>query len=202
VGGRRGGGGTGSAGASGGAWRVGEKMRQWMRPKLQEGAHMSDVVRLTDRSRVPTDAEVVQFVGARNAARWAELARFIAAAYPRTFTPEWLFGGQKHGWTLRYKTSKSFCTFVPERGRFKVLLVFGAAEREKVEQVLPELASHVREDYANSHTYHDGRWVLVTVGSAQVVADIERLLAIKRRPKSHLPVQAPPAPRRLHAGWR
>jgi hypothetical protein len=173
-----------------------------MRPRLQEGAHMSDVLRLTDRSQAPNDAEVAQFVGARNAARWAELARFIAAAYPGTFTPEWLFGGRKHGWTLRYKKSKSFCTFVPERGRFKVLLVFGAAEREKAEQVLPELVSHVCEDYASSHTYRDGRWVLVTVDSAQVVADIERLLAIKRRPKGDLPVMAPPAPRRLHAGWR
>jgi hypothetical protein len=163
---------------------------------------MPDAIRLVDRSRTPTDAEVRAFIGARNAARWADLARFIANAYPGTFTPEWLYGGQRYGWTLRYKKSKSFCTFVPEQGRFKVLLVFGAAEREKVEPVLPELVSHVREDYANSHTYHDGRWVLVTVDGAQVVADIERLLAIKRRPKVDLLVAAPPAPRRLHTGWR
>jgi hypothetical protein len=163
---------------------------------------MSDAIRLVDGSRPPTDAELRAFIGTRNAARWADLARFITTAYPEIFNPEWLFGGQKYGWTLRYKKSRSFCTFVPERGRFKVLLVFGAGEREKVEQVLPELVSHVREDYASSHTYHDGRWVFVTVDTARVVADIERLLTLKRTPKRASRSAPPVTPQRAHAGWR
>jgi hypothetical protein len=61
--------------------------------------------------------------------------------------------------------------------------VFGVAEREKVEGVLATLASHVREDYQKATTYHDGRWVLVTVDSARALADVERLLAMKRRPR-------------------
>jgi hypothetical protein len=65
-----------------------------------------------------------------------------------------------------------------------VLLIFGAAERDKVEPVLPELASHVREDYLKSTTYHDGRWVLVNVDSATVLEDVKKLLVIKRQPKN------------------
>jgi hypothetical protein len=138
---------------------------------------------LVDGSREPTEAEVAGFIGKRNAARWAKLTEFIGANYPGVFNVEWLFGGKKHGWALRFKKSKSFCSFVPERHRFRVHLVFGGAERQKVERVLPELVSHVREDYVRSTTYHDGKWVLVAVDSAKVLADIKVLLAIKRPPK-------------------
>jgi hypothetical protein len=146
---------------------------------------------MVDGTRKPTDAEVADFIGKQNAARWAELTRFIAVRYPDVFDIEWLFGGKKYGWTLRFKKSKSFCSFVPERGRFKVLLVFGGAEREKVESLLPDLLSHVREDYGKSTTYHDGKWVFVSVDSAKVVSDIQQLLTLKRRPKPGPPARAP-----------
>jgi hypothetical protein len=107
---------------------------------------VSESARLVDGSREPTEAEVTDFIGKQNAARWADLTQFIAANYPGVFNIEWLFGGKKYGWTLRFKKSKSFCSLVPERRRFKVLLVFGGAEREKVECLLPHLVSHVRED--------------------------------------------------------
>lgn len=144
---------------------------------------MSESARLVDGSREPTPAEVAGFIGKQNAARWASLTRSIAARYPGVFNVEWLYGGKKHGWTLRFKKSKSFCSLVPERRRFKVLLVFGGAEREKVERLLPALVSHVRKDYVEGPTYPDGKWVLVTVDSAKVLSDVERLLALKRPPK-------------------
>lgn len=49
--------------------------------------------------------------------------------------------------------------------------------------VLPQLSSHVRDDYAQATTFHDGKWVATVVDSRKVVADIERLLALKRKPK-------------------
>lgn len=145
---------------------------------------MTEAERLLDGSRQPTDAEVAAFIGRQNAARWADLTRFVSANYPGVFDVEWLFGGKKHGWYLRFKRSKSFCSLVPERGRFRVLLVFGGAEREKVDVLLPDLVSHVREDYRRSPTYHDGTWVLVNVDSAKVLSEIKRLLVLKRRPKA------------------
>jgi hypothetical protein len=38
------------------------------------------------------------------------LRDWIKVAYPGVFTPDWVHGGQKHGWSLRYKKSKAFCT--------------------------------------------------------------------------------------------
>jgi len=64
---------------------------------------------------------------------WQHLTGLIETLYPGVFSPEWLYGGKKHGWSLRYKKSRPLCTFVPEEGRFKLLLVFGKEERAKVE---------------------------------------------------------------------
>src|SRR5690606_6761898 len=100
------------------------------------GARLMDApVRMLDKSEMPTTASVAAWLGTRAFKRWVELADFIEATYPRAFQPEWLYAGKQHGWSLRYKKSKPLCTFVPERGRFKLLIVFGAAEREKVEEV-------------------------------------------------------------------
>jgi hypothetical protein len=144
---------------------------------------MTEPTRMVDRAKRPTPAQVRDWIGERNHARWTELTDFIHSSYPGVFEPEWLFGGQKHGWYLRFKKSKAFCSLIPERGQFKALLVFGAAEREEVEPILPQLASHVRDDYTAAPTYHDGKWMAPVVDSAKVLREIERLLVLKRRPK-------------------
>jgi hypothetical protein len=61
--------------------------------------------------------------------------------------------------------------------------VFGGEEREKVDAILPELVSHVRDDYLGATTYHDGKWVAIVVDSERVLVDVQRLLTIKRKPK-------------------
>jgi len=144
---------------------------------------MGESLRLVDASEKPTPATVRTCIGPQNATRWEALLEFIDANYPGVFTGEWLFGGAKHGWTLRFKKSRSFCTLIPERDRMKVLIVFGAAEREKAAAVLPMLVSHAHDDYVQATTYHDGKWVLVDVDSDEALADVERLLEVKRRPR-------------------
>lgn len=131
----------------------------------------------------PTPQVVANFIGRENARRWGRLLNFIDANYPGVFRGEWLYGGAKHGWRLRFKKSRSFCTLVPERGRMNVVIVFGGAERDKAEAVMTSLVSRVRDDYRAATTYHDGKWVLVNVDSDKVLADVERLLELKRRPQ-------------------
>ena len=138
--------------------------------------------RMLDKGEMPTTDAVATWIGARAFKRWVELTDFIDTTYPGVFQPEWLYAGKNHGWSLRFKKSKPLCTFVPERGRFRVLVVFGAAEREKVEEILATINSHVRDDYENATTYPDGKWVLVDVDSASVLRDVERLLLLKRKP--------------------
>jgi hypothetical protein len=143
---------------------------------------MSERERLVDRSTEPTPKVVSNLVGRENARRWVRLLDFIDSTYSGVFRGEWLYGGARHGWSLRFKKSRSFCALIPERGRMNVVIVFGAAERAKAEALLPSLASHVRDDYLAATTYHDGKWVLIDVDSDAVLADVVRLLEVKRRP--------------------
>lgn len=139
--------------------------------------------RIIDAGKEPNATAVTAWIGVRNYSRWMHITHFIETNYPGVFNVEWLWGGKKWGWTLRYKKSKSFCTLIPERNVFKILLVFGAEERKKVEALLPELVSHIRDDYAAATTYHDGKWVIAVVDSRVVLSDIEKLLVLKRNPR-------------------
>jgi hypothetical protein len=139
--------------------------------------------RMVDESRQPDAASVAKWMGRDNYSRWTHLTEFIGSNYPGVFTPEWLFGGKKHGWRLRFKKSKSFCSLIPERDRMVVLIVLGGKEREETEKILPELSPGIRKMYAEATTYHDGKWLAILADRDQILDDIKRLLAIKRKPK-------------------
>jgi hypothetical protein len=139
--------------------------------------------RMLDGGKEPDTTSLSAWLGSKDYRRWNQIARFIETNYPRVFAPDWIYGGKKHGWGLRYKKSKSFCTLIPERNRLKIQIVFGGEERRKAEAILPMLTSHAREDYAKATTYHDGKWLGVVVDSDEVMADVEQLLKIKRKPK-------------------
>jgi hypothetical protein len=135
------------------------------------------------RKAPPPDAtETAAFLGAEAHALWQALTERIASAYPGVFAPDWSNGGQKNGWGLRYRKSKSFCTLIPERGHMAVMIVFGGKEREKVADILPDLDARFQKAYAEAHTYHDGKWVLFTVRSDGDVGEIMTILQTKRRP--------------------
>jgi hypothetical protein len=139
--------------------------------------------RMLDGGKEPDAGSVVRWIGVGNHNRWTRLLEFIENNYPGVFTPEWLFGGKKHGWGLRFKKSKSFCTLIPERNRLMVLIVLGAKEREETEKILPKLSSSVRKTYTEATTYHDGKWLLIIADRDKLLDDIKRLLVIKRKPR-------------------
>jgi len=139
---------------------------------------------MTQPGNPPSDSEIADWVGNEAYECWKQVEHLIERGYPNIFAPEWFFGGKKHGWSLRYKRNKSFCTLIPEKNRFSLLIVFGAEERKKVESMKNELSAQTQKEYDDATTYHDGKWVLVTVDSDTVVEDIRKLLEVKRRPKT------------------
>ena len=139
--------------------------------------------RMHDKSAPPEATDLQAWLGPEAHGLWQNLAGWIEQTYPGVFEPDWVFGGAKHGWSLRYKKSRSFCTFVPEYRQFAVVIVFGAEERAKVEAILHELPPGLRAPYLAAPTYHDGKWVKLNVPSEAGLPDIERLLTTKRRAK-------------------
>ncbi|MDR1994247.1 DUF3788 domain-containing protein [Azonexus sp.] len=139
--------------------------------------------RLTDPSSPPDDSALAAWLGDQPYQLWKELAELIERDYPGVFIPEWLFGGKKHGWSLRYKKSKSFCTFVPERGRFLLVIVLGKNERDGFESSRAKISSQTQKIYDDSTTYHDGKWLALTLQSQQSLRDALVILGIKGKPK-------------------
>lgn len=138
-------------------------------------------IRITEPGQPPSVVSLESWMGKRAFGYWNEITNWIAQNHPDVFTPEWLFGGKKHGWLLRYKKSKSFCSLVPEKNRCAILIVFGADERAKVEMMRAELSPATREAYDQATTYHDGKWLLLSVGSRRTLCDVQRLLVVKRK---------------------
>ena len=160
-----------------------KKESRWLGADLIPGKKDMSIDRIIRPGGPPSHSEIAEWIGDEAYTYWMEVIRLIEREYPDIFIPEWLFGGRKHGWSFRYKKNKSFCTLIPEKGRFALLMVFGAEERGEVELLRDKLSAQTRKIYDIAATYHDGKWVLLTVDSDTVIADVRQLLAVKRKPR-------------------
>ena len=139
--------------------------------------------RMLDGSKKPDAKAIVEHISAKSFKYWQKITEFIEDNYPGVFPKDdWLFS-RNLGWSLRFKKSKSFCTLIPEKNRLLILIVFGAKEREGTEKILPELNLEIRNKYENATTYHDGKWLLISLDNDKIFDDVKRLLIIKRNPK-------------------
>jgi hypothetical protein len=137
---------------------------------------------MVDFEEAPTPSQIKSWVGTSAYHYWNSIIQLIDRKYPNVFSPDWIFGGKKYGWALRYKKGKSFCTLSPEKNGLMIQIVFGAAERSAVETMIDQLSADTRQAYENARTYHDGKWLFLKVDSDMVMKDIELLLEVKRKP--------------------
>lgn len=136
--------------------------------------------RLTDRSGTPDEETIRDWIGTDAFVHWVALRDWVAAGYPAVFAPDWIYGGRKHGWSLRYKKSKAFCTLLPEYRAFSVVVVLGGSERDKVEARRDTLTPRLMGLYDAAATYHDGKWLRIGVSSPDDLKDVTDLLILKR----------------------
>jgi len=136
--------------------------------------------RLTDKSEPPDDTRIRDWIGPDAFAYWCGLRDWIAAGYPDVFAPDWIYGGRKHGWSLRYRKSKAFCTFLPEYRALSAVVVLGGAERAKVEARRDALSSRLMRLYDEAETYRDGKWLKIGIASMDDLKDVTDLLSLKR----------------------
>ena len=64
-----------------------------------------------------------------------------------------------------------------------MLIVFGAKEREKVRYIHNSLSAYTQKTYGEAKTYHDGKWLLLTIDNEDALEDVIKLLETKRKPK-------------------
>ncbi|MBY3054276.1 DUF3788 domain-containing protein [Rhizobium laguerreae] len=138
--------------------------------------------RIADRSAPPDDSAVREWIGPEAFGRWTELRTWIDEFYPGVFAPDWLYGGKNRGWSLRYKKTKAFTTLVPEYRQFSAVVVMGGAEREKFEERRYVWRPELVKLYDEAKTYIDGKWLTLTISSADDLHDVTELLTMKRPP--------------------
>ena len=140
--------------------------------------------RLTDKSAAPDERTVREWLGPKVFAHWEKLRSWIDASYPGVFVPEWLHGGKKRGWSLRYKKTRSLCTLLPEYRQLSVQVVLGRAEREKFEEQRYAWRPQLLELYDDAREYPDGKWLTVAISSADARHELMKLISMKRPPLS------------------
>lgn len=138
--------------------------------------------RITGKSASPDDGAVRDWIGPAAFKHWARLQSWIEEFYPGVFAPEWLYGGKKRGWSLRYKKTKAFCTLLPEYKRFSAVVVLGGAERKQFEERRYAWRSQLVKLYDEAKTYPDGKFLTVAISSADDRHDVTELLTMKRPP--------------------
>jgi len=131
-----------------------------------------------DKDRPPTQAELLDAVGAARP-RWLQLDGWARDTYGVEGEP--LYFGRDSGWCLRYRRSgKSLFTLIPRRDGMRALVVVGPSAWAGATGV--DLSAATREAWDSAHPYPDGRWLWLDVTDDGVVADVERLVALKSLP--------------------
>lgn len=138
--------------------------------------------RITDKSAPPDDGAIRDWLGPKASKHWVKLRNWIDESYPGVFAPDWLYGGKNRGWALRYKKTKALVTLVPEYRRFSAVVVMGGAEREKFEERRYAWHPQLLKLYDEAKTYIDGKWLTVSISSADDLHDVTELLTMKRPP--------------------
>jgi hypothetical protein len=140
--------------------------------------------RITDKSASPDESTVRDWIGPKAFQHWAKLQSWIDASYPGVFVPEWLYGGKKRGWVLRYKKTKALCTLMPGYRLLSVQVVLGRAEREKFEERRYVWRPQLVKLYDEARPYPDGKWLTVAIASADDRHELTELVSMKRPPLS------------------
>lgn len=128
-----------------------------------------------------TFKELEQLLGPEKFDTFEALHGEISARYEmETF---WTDGGKAWDRIFKYRRGgKTLCALCVRACELGCLIVLGKAEREKFDAQRENFSDAICSEYDETKTYHDGKWLMLTVANRDLFADIVQLLAIKRRP--------------------
>ena len=110
---------------------------------------------------------------------WQALVVFIEG--PCGARTSWVHEGRATGWALRaVRAGKPFAVLYPEPGVAAVRIVIGEKDRDAAFAL--RLGARVSTMLREARRYPDGTWLYARPETADDVADLERLLAVKLPP--------------------
>ena len=66
--------------------------------------------------------------------------------------------------------------------RYDFLIIFGKVERTEFEAQQTEFSPAIRALYDAARTYHDGKWMMISVRDLATLNEVKRLIMIKKKP--------------------
>jgi hypothetical protein len=134
----------------------------------------------TDKKHQPTEAEIQTVVGSQLSA-WQGLIRFIREHYPADEDFRFLYG-KKYGWALRFRVRGKLLTSVyPAAEGFTVQINLSPAAIDRALGM--KLGENIQQAITQATPYPEGRWLFIPVRSADDVAEIQELLALRSETK-------------------
>ncbi len=95
----------------------------------------------------------------------------------------WSKGGKAWEYEYKYRRGgKTLCALYLKDKCLGFMVILGKDEREKFEVDRDNFSKKVQDIYDNTHTYHDGKWIMFKPTDTFLFNDFIRLLSIKRKP--------------------
>lgn len=89
------------------------------------------------------------------------------------------------GWNVKVrKAGKGLCVIYPKEGYFTVLVVIGAKEQDKFNNLYPTLSKEMKEIYDNTREGNNQRWLIIDIKKKnELYDDLLKLIQIRRESK-------------------
>ena len=130
---------------------------------------------------IPTTEEMTALLGKSLYEVWTNLCTLIDEHYDMERL--WDKGGKAWKYEYKYRRGgKTLCALYARENCVGFMVVLGKDERLKFEADKENYSKVVQEIYDNTHTYHDGKWVMFEPTDTSLFGDFIRLLSIKRKP--------------------
>lgn len=139
--------------------------------------------RLTDSETPPSMDEISSLLGTEAVKRMKQLESFLQSGYELSREMKFPFGSS-YGWGYKYShKAKMLCYLFFEKGAFTVTLSIGKPELPRLQKELPSLLPKTQELWQNRYPCGEGGWVHYRVLNDEELSDVEKLVAIRKKPK-------------------
>lgn len=131
--------------------------------------------------KIPNKEEMKVLVGQSLYDVWSRLCVLI----DKNYDMERLWGKGGKAWKYEYKYrrgGKTLCALYARENCVGFLIILGKDEQLKFEADKEKYSKEVQKIYDNTHTYHDGKWIMFEPTDNTLFNDFIRLLSIKRKP--------------------
>lgn len=137
------------------------------------------MIDITDKTYQPTVEEIDEFIGNP---LFSALCSHLETKYKALTSID--YSGEKAflGWNMSFrKAGKTLIRLYPNKLFFKILIVIGRKEKERTEQMLPDMSFSMREIYLNTQEFMGQKWLMLDLYEDNALYhDVLNLIEIRR----------------------